>query len=192
MKVVAFNGSPEKNGNTFQAISTVAQILAQHGIETEIIQLGGNRVSGCINCGYCAKNKNAKCGIDDDIINTCIEKMIAADGIIIGSPVYFGNVTTEVKALIDRAGRVTRGNGYLLKRKVGVPIVAARRAGTNFTYAAINFLFGISQMITPHSSYWNMTLSAAPGDYQADEEGQGTFKTLGENMAWLLEKTATE
>lgn len=190
MKVVAFNGSPRKNGNTMGSIQIVLKQLEEQGIETEVVQLGGNRVSGCIDCGYCRTHKDMKCAIKDDIMNDCIAKMAEADGIIIGSPVYFGNVTTEVKALIDRGGRVTRNNGSALRRKVGAAVIAVRRAGSNFTYAAINFLFGISEMVVAHSSYWNMTLSRDVGDLQKDDEGMATFETLGKNMAWLLDKTS--
>ena len=190
MKVVAFNGSPLKKGNTYDSIQVVLKQLEAQGIETELVQLGGNRVSGCIDCGYCKTHKDMTCAVRDDVINACIAKMAGADGIIIGSPVYFGNVTTEVKALIDRSGRVTRNNGMALRRKVGAAVVAVRRAGSNFTYAAINFLFGNSEMIVAHSSYWNMTLSLMPGDLKKDPEGIETFETLGKNMAWLLNKTA--
>ena len=190
MKVVAFNGSPRKNGNTAGSIKIVLSELEKQGIETELVQLGGNRVSGCTDCGYCKNHRDLKCAVADDIINECIVKMAEADGIIIGSPVYFGNVTTEVKALIDRAGRVTRSADFALRRKVGAAVVAARRAGTNMTYSAINLLFGISEMVTAHSSYWNMTLARDPGDYEKDAEGVATFQTLGRNMAWLLKKTA--
>lgn len=188
MKVLAINGSPRKNGNTYLAIKTVTDKLNEKGIETEIFQLGGNTVSGCKACNYCVNNKDMTCAVKDDVINDCIKKMVEADGIIIGSPVYFGNVTTEIKALIDRAGRVTRGNNFALKGKVGTPIVSARRAGSNFTYAAINFFFGISEMPICTSSYWNMTLSGAAGDYEKDNEAKGVMEKLGENMAQLLEK----
>ena len=190
MKVVAFNGSPRKNGNTMGSIKIVLKQLEDAGVQTEIVQLGGHKLSGCLDCGYCKTHKDLKCAVKDDIINDCIAKMAEADGIIIGSPVYFGNVTTEVKALIDRSGRVTRSNGMALSRKVGAAGVAVRRAGSFFTYAAVNFLFGISEMVVAHSSYWNMTLSRDPGDIEKDAEGIATFETLGKNMAWLLKKTA--
>ena len=190
MKVIAFNGSPRKNGNTYASLKIVLGKLEQEGIDTELIQLGGKRLSGCKACGGCTRNKDKRCTITDDDMNTFIAKMIEADGIIIGSPVYFGNVTPEVKALIDRSGFVSSANGGLFKRKVGAAVVAARRAGANFTYAAINFFFGINQMIVPNSSYWNMTLSRDIGDLEKDEEGKRTFATLGENMAWLLKKMA--
>ena len=131
-----------------------------------------------------------KCGYTDDEMNTFLAKMVEADGIIIGSPTYFSNVTTEVKALIDRCGYVAKGNGNALKGKVGAAVVAVRRAGSNFTYSAINFFFGINEMIIPGSSYWNMTLSRDKGEVLKDEEGIRTFQTLGRNMAWLLKKIA--
>lgn len=189
MKVVAFNGSPRKEGNTAQAINIIFGELQSEGIETEMIQLGGRRLSGCRACYKCGENKNQACVIKDDEINVFIQKMIEADGIIIGSPTYFSNVSTEVKALIDRAGFVSKANGGLFKRKIGAPVVSVRRAGSNFVYSAINFFFGISEMIVPGSTYWNMTLSRNPGDIFNDEEGIATFKTLGQNMAWLIKKT---
>jgi len=189
MKVVAFNGSPRVNGNTSQSIKIVLDELQKQGIETELIQLGGRKVFGCMACGKCKENKDKKCARQDDEMNTFIEKIFEADGLIIGSPVYFSNVSSEVKALIDRCGYVAKANGgNLLKGKVGAAVVSARRAGATFTYSAINFFFGISEMIIPGSSYWNMTLALNPGDVQKDEEGINTFQTLGKNIAWLLKK----
>jgi len=115
---------------------------------------------------------------------------MAADGIIIGSPTYFSNVTTEVKALIDRCGFVSKANGGLLRNKVGASVISVRRAGSNFVYSAINFFFGISEMVIASSNYWNMTLSVLPGDIQKDQEGILTFKTLGKNMAHVMKKLA--
>lgn len=163
MKVIAFNGSPRIIGNTAQSIKIVLEQLEREGVETEIIQLGGTKVFGCLACGKCAQNKNKRCVRNDDDMNTYIEKMIAADGIIIGSPTYFSNVTSEVKALIDRSGFVCKVNGGLLKGKIGAPVVAARRSGASFVYSAINFFFGASEMVIPSSSSWNMTISRAWG-----------------------------
>ena len=151
------------------------------------MELGdGERVYGCLACGKCREKKDNRCVRKDDEMNTYIQKMLEADGIILGSPVYFSNVSTEIKALIDRCGFVSKANGDSLKGKVGAAVVAARRAGATFTYAAINMFFGISQMIVPGSSYWNMTLALQPGDIQKDAEGIRTFKTLGQNMAHLM------
>ncbi|MCE5196958.1 MAG: flavodoxin family protein [Negativicutes bacterium] len=185
MKVIAFNGSPRRNGNTAQSIQIVLAQLEKEGIETELIQLGGQVLSGCTACGACRNSDTPHCVIENDPMNSYIQKCLAADGIIIGSPVFFGNVTPEVKAFIDRVGFTTGSN---LRNKVGASVVAGRRAGSNFTYAAINFFFGIKQMIIPTSSYWNMTLASAAGDVQKDAEGIRTFERLGENMAWLLKK----
>jgi multimeric flavodoxin WrbA len=187
MKVVAINGSPRPDGNTAHALHTVLSVLEREGIETSFIQLGGHTYAGCRACGACGRNKNMRCAIDDGM-NEVIAQMADADGILIGSPTYFSNVTTEVKALIDRCGFVAGANGDFLRRKVGAPVVAVRRSGANFTYAAIQFFFGINEMIVPGSSYWNMTLARQPGDYEKDPEGVETMTTLGENMAWTLQR----
>lgn len=189
MKVVAFNGSPQKNGNTSILINEFFKILQKEGIETELLQLGNKPVHGCTACGKCGEIQDGKCQIKNDHLNYCIEKMEEADGIIIGSPVYFADVTTEVKALIDVAGYVTRSNGHTLKRKIGASIIAARRGGALHAFETINNFFLINQMIVPGSSYWNFAIGRAPGDVLNDEEGIQTIKTLGENMAWLLKKT---
>lgn len=189
MKVVAFNGSPRVNGNTKQSLEIVLNELKKEGIETEIIQLGGRKVFGCLACGKCRETKNNRCARKDDEMNTFIQKMEEADGIIIGSPTYFSNVSSEVKALIDRCGYVAKSNGgTLLKGKVGASVVAARRAGSTFTYSAINFFFGIAEMVICSSNYWNLTLARDPGEVQNDAEGIQTFETLGKNMAQLLKQ----
>jgi multimeric flavodoxin WrbA len=187
MKVIAFNGSPRKEGNTYHAITAVFKELEAEGISTELIQLGGVNIKGCKACYKCFEKKDRRC-IQKDSLNPFIEKMIEADGIIIGSPTYFSNVSTEVKALIDRAGLVARANDHLLKKKVGAAVVAARRAGGTHVYSSINFFFGISQMIIPGSIYWNIAFGRNPGEILNDEEGMTTFKELGRNMAWLLKK----
>ena len=191
MKVVAFNGSPRKEGNTYQSLQVVRGELQKEGIETEVIQLGGKTIHGCTACYKCFENKDKECAIKDDELNNYIKKMMEADGIIIGSPVYFSNVTSEVKAFIDRAGLVARANDSLLKRKVGAAVVAVRRAGATFAFSAINFFFFIQQMIVPGSIYWNLAIGREPGEVQKDAEGMMTFKTLGQNMAWLIKKIKT-
>ena len=187
MKVVAFNGSPRKRGNTYHAIQTVFKELNKGGIRTEFIQLGGSNIRACRACFRCFENKNKRC-VQNDKLNPFIERMIGAEGIIIGSPTYFSNVSPEVKALIDRAGLVARANDHLLKRKVGAAVVAVRRAGATHVYSSINFFFGISHMIIPGSSYWNLGYGLKPGDILKDKEGIATFKDLGQNMVWLLKK----
>ena len=156
MKVVAFNGSPRKDGNTAILINRVLKELQAEGIETEFIQLGGQQIHGCMACGTCRKIKNKECKIVNDNVNLYIQKMAEADGIILGSPTYFSMMTPELKALIDRAGYVAMSNDGMFKRKVGAAVVAVRRAGAMPTFDAINHFFLISEMIIPGSSYWNV------------------------------------
>ncbi len=188
MKVVAFNGSARKDGNTAILLNTVLDELKNEGIETELVQLAGQTIKGCKACYQCRKNKDQRCSVTDDKMNDYIAKMIEADGIILGSPVYFTDVTTEMKALIDRAGFVARGNDHFFKRKVGAAVVAVRRAGSIHTFDTLNHFFLISQMIVPGSSYWNLGIGGKIGDVESDEEGLKTMQILGQNMAWLLKK----
>jgi multimeric flavodoxin WrbA len=191
MKVVAFNGSPRKDGNTALLVRHVLKNLEAEGIDTEFIQLGGQQIHGCVACGTCRKTKNKECKIVDDNVNLYIQRMAEADGIILGSPTYFSMMTPEVKALIDRAGYVAKANDDLFKRKVGAAVIAVRRAGGMTTFDGINHFFLISQMIIPGSSYWNVGIGLGKGDVEKDEEGMKTMETLGKNMAWLIKKIST-
>ena len=188
MKVIAFNGSARKDGNTAILLSTVLEELNKESIETELVQLAGEKLRGCIACYQCRKNQDKRCSVSDDRMNDYIAGMIEADGILLGSPVYFTDVTAEMKALIDRAGFVARGNDHLFKRKVGAAVVAVRRAGALHTFDTLNHFFLISQMIVPGSIYWNLGLGGKIGDVETDEEGIKTMQVLGQNMAWLLKK----
>jgi multimeric flavodoxin WrbA len=189
MKVVAFNGSARKDGNTAVLINELFAALAKHNIETEMVQLAGQKLRGCTACYKCFDNKDKKCAVTDDIVNDCIAKMLEADAIILASPTYFADVSAELKALIDRAGLVARANDNMLKRKLGAAVVAVRRAGSIHAFDTINHFFLIGEMIIPGSSYWNMGFGGKKGEAKGDEEGLDTMRTLGENMAWLLEKT---
>lgn len=189
MKVVAFNGSPRKQGNTSILIDKVFDELEGEGIDTEQISLTGSPLRGCTACMSCLKNQDKRCIIDNDIVNKCIEKMLESDGIILGSPTYFSDVTAEMKALIDRSGMVVRVNGDLLKRKIGAAVVAVRRGGSGHVFNSLNHFFFISQMIVPGSIYWNFAFGRQIGEVKDDEEGMETMKVLGQNMAWLLKKT---
>ena len=188
MKVVAFNGSARKDGNTAILIRKVFAELESEGIETELVQLAGKPIKGCIACAKCYKNKDKRCAVDNDVINECIEKMVEADGIILGSPTYFSDVSTEMKALIDRAGFVARANSDMFQRKPGAAVVAVRRAGALHVFDSINHFFLISQMIVPGSFYWNVGIGLNPGDVEQDSEGMETMQILGKNMAGLLKK----
>jgi multimeric flavodoxin WrbA len=188
MKVVAFNGSARKDGNTAILIGYVFRELEKEGIETQLVQLSGSRIHGCIACMKCFENKDQRCSVKNDVVNDCIEKMLDADGVILGSPTYFANVSTEMKALIDRAGMVSRANSDMLARKVGAAVVAVRRAGAIHVFNSINHFFFIGGMIVPGSSYWNLGMGRQKGEVEKDDEGIQTMKNLGRNMAWLLKK----
>ncbi len=188
MKVIAFNGSARKDGNTAVLIRYALDEFQANGIETELVQFAGKDIRGCKACRQCWKNKDKRCSIKTDIANDCIEKMLEADGIILGSPTYFANISTEMKALIDRAGVVARANDHMFQRKVGAAVVALRRGGAVPAFDAINHFFLISQMVVPGSIYWNMGFGSEAGDVKNDSEGGNTMKILGQNMAWLLKK----
>ncbi|QZT37042.1 flavodoxin family protein [Halosquirtibacter xylanolyticus] len=187
-KIVAFSGSPRKNGNTDTIIDHLLNVLKSNGHEVEMVRLKREEIRGCRACGVCREKKDLRCYSNNDFLNECISKMVDADGIIFGSPVYFANVTTEMKALIDVSGYVTRSAGHVLARKVGASVVAVRRAGEMSSFDAMNNFFLINQMIVPGSSYWNIVQGKQPGDVLNDTEGMATITTLGENMSWLLDK----
>jgi multimeric flavodoxin WrbA len=192
MKVVAFNGSARKNGNTALMIERVFDVLKAEGIETELISLAGKNLRGCLACNKCAESKDRRCaGVTDDQVNEYIAKIDEAQGVILGSPVYFATLSSSLKILIDRAGKVAKVNGDMYRRKVGAAVVAVRRAGSVLTFDTINNFYLISQMIIPGSSYWNTGIGYGPGEVSDDAEGMQTMKTLGENMAWLIKKTAS-
>ncbi len=188
MKVVAFNGSARKDGNTATYLKRVLDVLEQEGIETELVQLAGQQIQGCTACRVCIEKKNQRCTNEKDNVNLYIQKMAEADGVLLGSPTYFGTLTPELKALIDRAGYVARGQPEMLRYKVGAAVVSVRRAGGMTTFDDINHFFLISQMIVPGSSYWNIGVAHKLGDAEKDEEGIKTMEDLGRNMAWLLKK----
>ena len=189
MKVVAFNGSGRKQGNTHLLLKIVLDEIQQEGIETELVEMPGREpVQGCVACYRCMQQKNMKCSIETDPFNEYFEKISKAEGLLLGSPVYFSDITAGMKGLIERCGMVGRANGNVLRRKVGAGVLAVRRAGSNHAFSSMNYLFLISEMIVPGSSYWNMAIGRNPGDVLEDAEGIATMKTLGKNMAWLLQK----
>jgi multimeric flavodoxin WrbA len=187
-KVIAFNGSARKGGNTAILLGYVLKELEDEGIETELIEMSGVKIHGCTVCGKCRTNKNRRCAITNDVGNAYIEKMENADGVLLGSPTYVTDVTPEIKALIDRACVVSKSNGGIFRRKAGAAVVAVRRAGGIHTFDTLNHFFLITEMIVPGSSYWNIGYGMDKGDVEKDAEGIQTMKTLGKNMAWLLKK----
>ncbi len=189
MKVVAFNGSARKDGNTAILVRRVFAELEAEGIETELVQLYNKGFRGCIACLKCAETQNSTCpGHPDDGMNECIAKMVEADGIIIASPTYFANCTATTQALLERSGYATRKSGNPLARKVGAAVVAVRRAGAIHAFDSINHWFQINEMLVVGSSYWNLGIGLDKGDVEQDVEGMETMVTLGRTMAWALKK----
>lgn len=189
MKVLAINGSARLNGNTAIMLNTALAELASEGFDTELVQLGPRALQGCIACYKCFEHKDRRCAVDD-AMNGYIGKMIEADGILLGSPTYFADVTSNMKALMDRAGMVARANDDMFRRKAGAAVVTARRGGAIHTFDTLNHFFLIGQMVVPGSSYWNMGYGREPGQVNGDDEGLKTMRVLGRNMAWLLGKLA--
>jgi multimeric flavodoxin WrbA len=188
VKVIGINGSARKDGNTAIIIGKVFSVLEKAGIETELIQLAGKQIRGCKACNACFKNKDKKCAISNDIVNECIAKMSAADAIILGSPVYFTDITASLKALIERAGYVSMANGYLFKHKVAAGVTAVRRGGAIHAFDTINHFLHWNQMFLVGSTYWNMVHGRDIGEVENDAEGIANMQNLGENMAMLLRK----
>jgi multimeric flavodoxin WrbA len=185
MKVVAINGSPRKGGNTELLLKQVLKPLGDAGWETEFVQLGGKSIRGCQACYSCFKTKNARCGQKHDFFNDCMEKMLAADAIILGSPTYFTDVSAEMKALLDRAGLVAVANGGLFRGKIGASVVAVRRGGGTHAFDTMNHMFLMSGMIVPGSTYWNLGFGLDKGEVSKDEEAARNMRDLGQTIAWL-------
>ncbi|WP_461629240.1 flavodoxin family protein [Labilibaculum euxinus] len=187
MKVVAFNGSPKKEGNTYHALKLVTEQLELQGIETEIVHVGNKGVKGCIACGQCAKNKDEKCVLTGDDVNIWIQKMKEADGILLGSPVHYASLGANMKSFLDRAFYVSGANGNLFRHKVGASVVAVRRSGGLPTFNELNNYLNYSEMMVPTSNYWNVIHGTTPGEVLQDEEGMQIMRVLGRNMAYLLQ-----
>jgi multimeric flavodoxin WrbA len=185
MKAVAINGSPRRRGNTEMLLGKVLEPLSKAGWETELIQVGGKKIRGCVACYRCFGAKDARCSVKTDVFNECFEKMLAADAIILGSPTYFTDVTAEMKALLDRAGLVSVANGGLLRGKIGASVVAVRRGGATHAFDTMNHMFLMSGAIIPGSTYWNMGFGLEKGEVVHDEEGFRNMKDLGTTIAWL-------
>jgi multimeric flavodoxin WrbA len=183
-KVIAINGSPRKDGNTGILIRIMLEELENENIDTELVQLAGENIRGCTACMQCIENKNRRCVLDDDIVNDCIAKMAVADGIILGSPVYFSDVTAEMKALIDRAGFVSMANDGLFKRKGGTAVVAQRRNGATHSLDTLCYFLLSQDVIVPGRQ--TVGVGRDIGDVYRDDESIAEARNAGTNLAWLL------
>ncbi len=192
MKVVAFSGSARKDGNTAILVREIFKELVQQGLETELVQLAGIEIKACLACYRCFENKDQHCSVEDDKLNQFIDKMLAAEGIILASPTYIGDVTSIIKALIDRAGMVSRANDNMLRRKVGAAVAVASWGGAIHTFDSLNHFFLIGEMIVVGSSNWNLGFGREKGQVLQDQKSLETMRTLGRNMAWLLNNIHTE
>lgn len=188
MRVLGISGSPRPGGNTDYCVQLALQIMAEEGFQTEFLSLADRPVKPCLGCRGCATAEGLRCAQEDPAFEGMIDRFQAADGILVGSPVYFGSATPQVMALLDRIGYVARMKQNFLRRKVGAAIAVARRAGQNFTFAQINYFFLINEMIVPGSTYWNIAFGLQKGDVQEDAEGLQTIRNLAANMAWLIKK----
>lgn len=188
MKVIGINGSQRPNGNTSIIIRKIFAELEKEGVETELVQLGGSAIRGCTGCGVCYNTKNGLCAMQGDVINGIIQKAAQADGIILGSPVYYADITPEMKAFIERAGTVSAANDNLFKHKPGAAVMPVRRGGAIHAFDTMNHFLHYMQMYLVGGSYWNMVYGKEIGEVEKDEEGMENMRVIGENMAWLLKK----
>ena len=186
MKVVAINGSPKKEGNTYQALKIIGSKLEENGIEFEIIHVGNKSVRGCLACGKCSEMLNEKCSITSDPLNEWVQSMKNADGIILGSPVHYAGIAGTMKCFLDRAFYISSTNGGLFRNKIAAAIVAVRRTGGSVTFDNLNHYLTYSEMILATSNYWNIIHGRTPGEIEKDDEGVQIMEVLGNNMAWLL------
>lgn len=185
MQVIALNGSSRKNGNTDLILQTVLDVLTEHGIAGRIIQLCDKKLDGCLACFKC--KGLARCVVQDDF-NECLEALKAAEGLLLGSPVYSADVSAKMKAFCERAGVVAATNPGIFRRKAGAAVAAVRRAGGMQAVDTMNHFFLNKEFIVPGATYWNMVYGRDVGEVLRDEEGMANMKNLGENMAWLLKQ----
>jgi multimeric flavodoxin WrbA len=185
MKVLLISGSPKPNGNTAQLLQECVKVIQEAGVEAEIVSLAGKKIEACIACLKCSKT--GECGLDDGL-NEIIGKIKQAEGLIVGTPVYFGTARGDVMCALQRIGYVSRNNGNFLIGKVGGPIAVARRGGQTLTLQEMLMFFLINDMIVPGSTYWNMVFGRMPGEALNDEEGLATIRHFAANVANLVKK----
>jgi multimeric flavodoxin WrbA len=192
MKVLAFNGSPNKAGNTSHALRVVGRELTDSGIEFEILHVGDKLIRGCTACSSCGRTQDEKCSITTDDLNQWVQMAKQADGLLLGSPVHFAGIPGTMKSFLDRLFYVSSSNGGLFRQKVGAAVVAVRRSGGSSTFDTLNHYLHYSEMVLAGSNYWNIIHGRIPGEAAQDAEGNQTMRVLGRNMAWLLKmKEAT-
>ncbi|MDU2065443.1 MAG: flavodoxin family protein [Sporomusaceae bacterium] len=187
MKVVAFNGSPKKDGNTAQSLALVGEALTAQGIDFELVHVGNQAIRGCMACGVCAQKQNERCVMSGDSVNEWIQLMKQADGILLGSPVHYAGIAGTMKSFLDRAFYVAGVNGSMLRHKVGAAVVAVRRSGGVVTFDGLNHYLNYSEMLVPGSNYWTVVHGTEPGEVHQDGEGKQILRVLGKNIAWLLQ-----
>jgi multimeric flavodoxin WrbA len=186
MRVIAINGSLRKDGNTRQALAMAGEELIAGGIDFEILHVGHKLLHGCRACGKCAVNKDEECSIKTDDLNKWIQQLKAADGIILGSPVYYSGIAGTMKCFLDRVFYVAGVNGGLFRHKVGASVVALRRSGGSATFDSLNHYLTNSEMIVATANYWNIIHGREMGEVNRDLEGRQIMRVLGKNIAWLL------
>ncbi|KAJ3448069.1 nad(p)h-dependent fmn-containing oxidoreductase ywqn-related [Anaeramoeba flamelloides] len=191
LKVIAFNGSPRRKGNTFQLIQQMFKVFQNHNVETEIVQIGSKDIDGCIGCGVCKTRRDYKCAIESDCVNECIDKIRKADGIILGSPVYFAGPSGQMKCFLDRIGYVGIHNKEkhgksIFWHKVGAGISAHASAGGSNTLSQLNYLFSVSNAIIPGSTNWNFGVGWEIGDVMKDKVGLQNIDDLANEMVELM------
>ena len=186
MKVIAINGSPHQKGNTWFALKTAGEVLINEGIDFEIIHIGHQFIHGCIACKKCKENKDNNCSIRTDTLNSYLSIIREADGIVLGSPVYYSGIAGTMKCFLDRLFYVSGSNGNWMRHKVGASVVALRRSGGSATWNSLNYYLTISEMTVASSNYWNIIHGAKEGEAEQDTEGIQIMQVLGANMAWLL------
>jgi multimeric flavodoxin WrbA len=184
-KTILISGSPKPDGNTVQLMQECAKVICQEGVEAEVVSFAGMSIQSCTACGKCAET--GRCDIQDGL-NEIMDKVRSAQGLIVGSPVYFGTARGDVMAALQRIGYVSRRSNQFLAGKVGGPVAVARRGGQTFTLQEMLMFYLINDMIVPGSSYWNMVFGRLPGDVWKDQEGIDTIRHFAANVAKLVKK----
>ncbi len=186
MKVIAINGSPNKEGNTHHALQIIGKEIVKAGIDFEILHIGHESIHGCTGCRSCVKNKDGKCSIENDGLNKRIPIIREADAIILGSPVYYSGIAGTMKCFLDRLFYVSGANGNFFKHKIGAAVTAVRRSGGTTALNGLYEYITYGELIVATSNYWNVIHGRQPGEVLQDEEGVQIMRVLGKNIVYLL------